>query len=146
MSQNRSSQSTSRAVIAQLAQPSRLADQHPVAARFIYALRLIALHDNARRDPVPELAARLGGVEIAAKALALAQAVKCTWPEDVHVSRFCCGLLSHDEATISAMIGCAVERDPSGFDATVKGLIRPDRIDRLWECVLDLATAELGAQ
>ena len=44
------------------------------------------------------------------------------------------------------MIACAVKRDPSGFEATVKGLIRPDRIDRLWECVLDLAMAELGAQ
>lgn len=146
MSQNRSSQSASRSVIEKLAQSSRLTDQHPVAARFIYALRLVALHDNPGRDPVPELAARLGGVEIAAKALALAQAIKCCWPEDVHVSRFCCGLLSHDEATIGAMIACAVERDPSGFDATVRGLIRPDRINRLWECVLDLAAAELGAQ
>jgi hypothetical protein len=134
-----------KATIARLAQPSRLADQHPIAARFVYSLRLIAVHDRAGRDPVPELATRLGSVEIAAKALALGQAIKGTWPEDIHISRFCCGLMSHDEATIAAMITGAATRDRPMFEDATRGFIRPDRAHRLWDAVIGLVTAEVRA-
>lgn len=142
MSQSRSTSDASKAIIARLAQPPRMADLEPIAARFVYALRLIAAHDRLARDPVPELATRLGSVECAAKALALAQVVKMTWPEDIHVSRFCCGLLSHDEMTIATALNAASNRDRTKFEATVEGLIRPDRVDRLWDSVLGLVAAE----
>jgi hypothetical protein len=134
-----------RATIARLAQPPRAADLHPIAARFVYALRLIALHERARRDPVPELAARLGNVEIAAKSLTLAQAVQDCWPENVHISPFCCGLLSHDEATLGALVGSAAMRDRPGFERAIEGLVRRERVDRLWDPVLGLVAAELRA-
>lgn len=133
------------AIIARLAQPPRIAGMHPLAARFVYSLRLIALHDRAGRDPVPELAARLGSVEIAARTLTLAQAVQACWPERIHVSRFCCGLLSHDEATVGAMVAGAATRDRAGFEGAITGLVRPDRVHTLWEAVLGLVTAEMRA-
>ncbi len=137
--------STTRATIARLAQPPRIEDTHPLAARFVYSLRLIAVHDQAKRDPVPELATRLGSVETAAKALALAQAIRRTWPEDIHIARFCCGLMSHDEATVAAMVTGAATRDRAGFEAAVSGLVRPDRLHRLWDATLGLVAAEMRA-
>lgn len=97
------------------------------------------------RDPVPELAIRLGSVEVAAKALILAQTISATWPENIHVSRFCCRLLSHDEATIAAFVDAAAHGDLGAFEDALSGLIRTDRTHRLWEGALALAAAELRA-
>lgn len=145
MPQSRSRTAAAQATIARLAEPPRLADTHPIAARFIYSMRLIAVHDRAKRDAVPELAMRLGSVEIAAKALALAQAVQECWPEDISVARFCCGFMSHDEATIAAMVSGTATRDRRQFEDAADGLIRPDRVPRLWDAVLGLVAAELRA-
>ncbi|MEO1731754.1 MAG: DNA-directed RNA polymerase subunit beta' [Pseudomonadota bacterium] len=131
--------------ISALKEPPRISSHGAIAARFLYSLRLIALHERAGRDPVPELAVRLGGVDIAAKALALSQAITSTWPENIHVSRFCCQFLTHDEATIASLIDRASQRDRPGFEEHVAGLIRPERIHRLWDGVLALVAAEAHA-
>ncbi|MEM9502000.1 MAG: DNA-directed RNA polymerase subunit beta' [Pseudomonadota bacterium] len=142
MTQSRTPSASARSTIAQLASPPRIEAFGPLAARFVYSLRLIALHDRAGRDPVPELAVRLGSVETAAKALALSQAITSVWPENIQVSRFCCQSLTYDEATLAVLIDAAVQRDRPGFESTVDGLIRPDRIHRLWDGVLALVAAE----
>lgn len=136
---------STRKVIADLAASPRVETLGPIAARFVHALRLIALHERLGRDPVPELAARLGSVEVAAKALILAHAISANWPENIHVSRFCCRLLSHDEATIGAFVDAAAGADRRGFEAALTGLIRADRMPRLWEGALALTAAELRA-
>ena len=133
------------AIIAGLTQSPRVSELGPIASRFVYSLRLIALHERVKRDPVPELTVRLGGVDIAAKALALSHAIAATWPENVHVSRFCCQFLTHDEATIGALIDRAQDRDRTCFEAQLHGLIRPEREHRMWEAVLALVMAELHA-
>ena len=135
----------SRNTIAALAQAPSLHDLGPIAARFVYSLRLIALHERARRDPVPELTARLGGIEIAAKSLALSQAIVAIWPENIHLSRFCCPRMTHDEATIGALLDRAWARDRAGFDEQVQGLIRAERVPRLWDAVLELVAAEVSS-
>ena len=131
--------------IAQLQQPARVTDHGPFAGRFIHALRLIALHERMGRDPVPELAARLGSVEVAAKALILAQTIAACWPENIHVARFCCQLASHDEATIGAFVDAAAVADRTGFEAALTGLIRADRLHALWDGALALVAAEMRA-
>ena len=60
-----------RAVVTRLAEPQPVRALHPVAGRFVYALRLVALHERARTDPVPELTQRLGQITIAIKTLQL---------------------------------------------------------------------------
>jgi hypothetical protein len=142
MSQHRPT-TAARQTIAALAAPPRIERLGPVAGRFIHALRLIAIHERIGRDPVPELAAKLGGVEIAAKALMMAHLIAAVWPENIHVSRFCCRLLSHDEATIGAFVDAAAAGDRMGFEAAITGLIRADRAPRLWEAALSLAAAEM---
>ncbi|MBI1402037.1 MAG: DNA-directed RNA polymerase subunit beta' [Porphyrobacter sp.] len=145
MSHGRSPAPSARApeTIAALAAPPRVEALGPIGGRFVHALRLIALHERVGRDPVPELAARLGNVAVAARALVLAQAISASWPENIHVSRFCCRLMSHDEATIGAFVDAAARGDRVGFEAALSGLLRPDRMPRLWEGALALAAAEM---
>jgi len=114
----------------------------PIAGRFIYALRLIAVHERVGRDPVPELANRLQSVDVAARALVFSQAIRATWPENVQVSCFCSSGMTHDEATIGALVDCATNRDLSGFERQIDGLIRPSRVHRLWLGAIELVAAE----
>jgi hypothetical protein len=143
MPQHRTPSAPAQDVIAALAVTPRLETLGPIAARFIHALRLIALHERVGRDPVPELAVRLGGVEVAAKALILSHAIAVSWPENILVSRFCCRLLSHDELTIGAFVDAAARRDRAGFEAALTGLVRTEWMHRLWEGALLLVAAEL---
>jgi hypothetical protein len=145
MSGNRPSSATTQDIIAALAKPPRVEMLGPVGARFVHALRLIALHERLGRDPVPELAVRLGSVEVAAKSLILAQTISACWPENIHVGRFCCRLLSHDEATIGAFVDAAACGDRPGFEDALAGLVRAERMPRLWEGALALAAAEMRA-
>lgn len=131
--------------VSALATPPRVASLGPIAGRFLHALRLIALHERLGRDPVPELAVRLGGVEVAAKSLILAQTISACWPENIHVSRFCCRLMSHDEATIGAFVDAAALADRAAFQAALAGLVRPDGMHRLWENTPALVAAEMRA-
>lgn len=145
MPDDRSPTATTRNIIAALAAPPRVESLGPIAGRFVHALRLIALHERIGRDPVPELAVRLGSVDVAAKALILAHTISASWPENIHVGRFCCRLLSHDEATIGAFVDAAASADRPAFEAALTGLIRPERMPRLWESALALTAAELRA-
>lgn len=145
MSRHQTPSTSAAGIIAQLATPPRVETLGPIAGRFIHALRLIALHERMGRDPVPELAVRLGSVEVAAKALILTHAISAAWPEHIHISRFCCRLLSHDETTIGQFIDAAASGDRRGFEGALGGLIRADRMPRLWEGALELTAAELRA-
>ncbi|MEL6529475.1 MAG: DNA-directed RNA polymerase subunit beta', partial [Pseudomonadota bacterium] len=68
--------------------------------------------------------------------------ISAVWPENIHVSRFCCECVTHDEATIGELIDAAELRDQPKFESVIKGLIRPDRVHRLWEGACDLIAAE----
>ncbi|MEL7199722.1 MAG: DNA-directed RNA polymerase subunit beta' [Pseudomonadota bacterium] len=143
MAHNRTT--SAKSIVANLQRAPRLSELHPIAARFVYSVRLMALHERAGRDPVPELSSRLGSVDVAAKSLALAKTIMRCWPENIHVSRFCCGLISHDEVTIGGIVSSAVHRDYDAFVHCTHGLIRPDRAPALWEGCNDLVIAELSA-
>lgn len=145
MSHSHTPTAATKATIAELAQPRTVDTVHPIAARFVYSLRLIALHQRAKRDPIPELAIRLNSVNVGAKTLSLSQSISAFWPEAIHVSRFCCCKLTHDEMTIANMIEGAVARDREEFERAGEGLIRPNRMSRLWDNVLELVVAELSA-
>lgn len=145
MSANRLPSASTHGIVAALAASPRVETLGPIGARFVHALRLIALHERLGRDPVPELAVRLGSVEVAAKSLILAQTIAACWPENIHVSRFCCRLLSHDEVTIGELVDAAAGRDRHAFEEALGGLVRPERWHRLWDGALALVAAELRA-
>ncbi|MEL6878465.1 MAG: DNA-directed RNA polymerase subunit beta' [Pseudomonadota bacterium] len=129
-------------VIARLAEPARIECVGPIAVRFIYSLRLIAVHEHARLDPVAELSVRLGSVTAASASLGLASAIARFWPEDIQISRFCCRAMTHDEATIAAMVEHACDRRRREFENLLAGLIRPARVVKLWDHAIELVVAE----
>ena len=135
-------QETHQSWIERLARPPSIDGLHPIAARFVYSLRLVALHQQAGRDPVPELTQRLGSISGAISALGLAETIAYAWPEAVQLRRFCCQRLSHDETTIGRIVGAAWEGDRCAFDAELCGLVRVDRIERLWDDALDFVQAD----
>lgn len=131
--------------ISALREASRITDLHPVAARFIYSLRLVAAYKRAKRDPAAELANRLGSIQTAIKALQLVETIGHSWPEPVLVQRFCCGCLSHDERTLGAMLDAAWHNDRASFNEQLAGLVRSERIDRVWDDALQLVMAEAAS-
>ena len=129
-----------------LQMPQRIDEAESLPARFVYALRLMAAFRAARRDPVAELAVRLESVTTAICAIELSQALIGAWPEPIVVNRFCCQVLSHDEATIAALVTAAAARNQADFAAQLSGLVRPDRIERLWAKSVLLAGAETATR
>ena len=128
--------------IAALRDMPKVADLHPAAARFVYSLRLVAAYKRAKRDPAAELAQRLGSIHVAIKALQLVEAIGHAWPEPILVQRFCCGCLSHDERTLGAMLDAAWRHDRAAFNEQLTGLVRNERIDRVWDNALQVVMAE----
>lgn len=128
--------------IERLKQARALDTLHPVAARYIHALRLIAIHARAGRDPTAELALRLGSMAVAVKALQLTDSLGACWPEPIQLRRFCCRALSHDEATIAALLEAAWRNRHDAFERQLAGLLRPERAERLWGDCVELVACE----
>ncbi len=122
--------------------PARIDNQSQAAAGFIYALRLLAVYHAAGRDPAAELAVRMESMTAALCTIELSHMLLHAWPEPVTVNRYCCKLLSHDEATIALMLNAAAERDKEAFERALTGLVRRERIARLWDRTVML----MGAQ
>lgn len=131
--------------IEKLKERPQVDDFHPLAVRFVFSLRLIALHRRAKRDPVPELAARLGNVTAAIAALELSETIAAIWPEPVRVGRACCRCLTFDEVTLGRALEAVVVRDRLAFNHQLEGLLKPGRIDLVWEQAMTLVAAELNA-
>jgi len=81
MSHRRRPSTTAQTIIDAQAAPPQVERLGLIAGRFVHAHRLIALHEPTGHDPVPELAAGQGSVEVAAKALILTQTSPPTGPE-----------------------------------------------------------------
>lgn len=135
---------SSPAWLQQLRLAPTIEDLPALSSRFLYSLRLIALYRSAARDPAAELAVRLESVSAAVWAMELSEAILHCWPERVVVRRFCCSVLSHDEHTIGQMIAAAACHDRAGFVRQLEGLLRPERIDILWEVCVQLVGAEMA--
>ena len=85
------------------------------------------------------------GSRVATKALILSHGIAASWPENIAVSRFCCRLMRHVEATIGAFIDAAAHRNRAGIEGALTGFVRPKRNHRLWGGALALVAAEMRA-
>ena len=128
--------------IAKLQEPLKISDFSPLAPRFVFSLRVIAVHRKAGRDPVGELTARLGSVTVAIKALQLVEVLAHAWPDPVQVRRCCCQMLSHDELTMSAALQSVADGDRSAFDQHLSDLLPREARDAIWSSASELAIAE----
>ncbi|WP_176273245.1 DNA-directed RNA polymerase subunit beta' [Altererythrobacter lutimaris] len=106
---------------------------------------MIAIHRRAKRDPVPELAARLGNVTSAIAALDLVETLTSVWPEPIQVGRACCRALTLDEATMGRAVQAVSARDREAFVHQLDGLMKAGRVDLLWEQAMTFVAAEFAA-
>lgn len=119
------------ATIAALGQPRDLRTLPMPAMHLVMGMRLCALFLAARRDPVAELATRLGSVTAACHLLDLSRAIARAWPDPYRAARPCCMRLSPDEATLAGMAEAAIEGDHRRFGQALDGFVRADRHEGL---------------
>ncbi|XUU61740.1 DNA-directed RNA polymerase subunit beta' [Erythrobacter sp. HA6-11] len=131
--------------IKKLQERPRVDELDTLAVRFVFSLRLIAIHRQAKRDPVPELAAKLGNITSAIAALDLVETLTSVWPEPIQVGRACCRGLTLDEVTLGRAVQAVSARDREGFSLQLDGLIKASRVDILWEQALTFVAAEFAA-
>ena len=101
-------------------------------ARIIGALRLWAVLHKVGRPPMAPVAERLGSARAAAHLHLLIEEIGAAWPEPFCVSPPCCRRLSHDEATVSAMVAIAGRGDRRGFDRLLEELLPAEVRERLF--------------
>jgi hypothetical protein len=116
------------------APPPRLADLAPEQACLVAAARRwVMAQRHERRCPLQAAAAQLGCLQ-AAKALHLLLAqVGTAWPDPVAIAPPCCGVLTHDEATILGLVLAARHHGRPVFDALLCEMLAFDARDRLFD-------------
>jgi hypothetical protein len=101
-------------------------------ARIISALRLWVVMNKLGRPPMQPVAERLGSARAAAHLHLLIEEIGAAWPEPFCVSPPCCSRLSHDEATLGAMVAIAGGGDRRGFDRLLEDLLPAEVRERLF--------------
>lgn len=104
----------------------------PVCALHVRALRIAVVARTAGLCLRRNLARHLRDERQAARFLVFLQAVGAAWPEPVVVQRPCCGLLSHDERTIAALLARRAKGDRPSFDRLLEEMIPADERRLLW--------------
>lgn len=136
---------TRRKMIERLARPPMIDALSFPAVRTVMAFRILALCGKAGREPLVELTRRLGSVTAAKAFLGFADTVGRCWPENVHVCRPCCRMLSPDETTLAALVQSAARGDRAGFDRVLHGFVRAERHAGLFEAALAaVGEADIG--
>ncbi len=98
----------------------------------IGALRHWVRARRAKRCPTAAAAAHLGSARAAAHLGLLVEEIAACWPDPFTVAPPCCPRLSHDEATLAAMLRLGNARDRPGFDALLAEMLPQDARERLF--------------
>lgn len=130
--------------IASLQVPAKVNDLSPIAQRFIFSLRVVAVYRKAGRDPLAELTSRLGSITVAVKSLQLVESMAHVWPERVQVRRCCCQMLSHDEHTMARALEAVAENNQVDFDDQLVDLLPSDARKAIASAAGELIVAEFG--
>lgn len=110
------------------------------ALHVVMAMRLAALFEHARRDPVAELTCRLRSVTAALEFCELQRRVLRAWPEAYTASRPCRLRMTPDETTLAGMVRAAAAGDRAAFGRVLEGFVRAGRHDALFaSCVSTVA-------
>jgi len=124
-----------------LVRPLTLDSLAPAPLQLIGALRLWALASRLRWCPVGTVAQRLGSICAAAQLRLIIAQVGAAWPDPFCVAPPCSVRLSHDEATVAAMLSLAARDDRPGFDRLLADLLPFDVRERLFASFAALARA-----
>ncbi len=115
-----------------LAAPIALRSLPVEAGLLIGALRHWVRARRAERCPTAAAAAHLGSARAAAHLGLLVEEIAACWPDPFTVAPPCCPRLSHDEATLAAMLRLGSARDRPGFEALLAEMLPQDARERLF--------------
>lgn len=130
--------------IARLQVPAKVNDPSPIAQRFIYSLRVVAVYRKAGRDPLAELTSQLGSITVAVKLLQLVESLAHVWPDSVQVRRWCCQMLSYDEHTMARALEAIAESNGDAFNDQLADLLPSDARKTIASAASELIVAEFG--
>ncbi|HWJ68563.1 MAG TPA: hypothetical protein VNS79_00720 [Sphingobium sp.] len=111
------------------------------AMHMIMATRLCILYGQAGRDPLPDLAVRLRGMDAARQVERIVRTVQENWPEHFLVHRPCCLALSPDEALLGDLTMVATQGDETGAIQLLRDMLPADTAGLLFRD----AVAAVGA-
>ncbi|MEZ5710604.1 MAG: hypothetical protein R3E02_14595 [Blastomonas sp.] len=115
-----------------------LIDLPVLEAQLVVALRVAACAGKAGRDVDEHLTERLGSPAASARFSVLVATLADVWPETFHLSRPCCGKLTHDEWEYARLLRHCVNRNRPAFDRQLCDMIDMDSRDCLHDRFMDL--------
>jgi hypothetical protein len=119
--------------------PPRLADLAPEQAAIVTAARRwVMAQRHERRCPLQAAAGQLGCVQAARALHMLLSQAGFAWPDPIAIAPPCCGVLTHDEATILGLVLAAHHHGRPVFDALLCEMLGQDARDRLFATAVRL--------
>jgi hypothetical protein len=115
-------------------------------AQWIGAVRLWVMMCKLGQPPMQAVTERMGSARAAAHLHLLIEEIGAAWPDPFCVSPPCCRCLSHDEATLAAMIVIAGRGDRPGFDRLLEDLLPAEVRERLFLSSAMLAKIAAAAE
>ncbi|NJS13954.1 MAG: addiction module antidote protein [Sphingopyxis sp.] len=105
------------------------------------AFRIAGFASGTEHDPQPQLIALLGDAHAVSCFRLLIAGMAHVWPDPLSVFRPCCPCLTHDEASLLAMVTHAGRNDRRAFDRAIGEMIGEDGRDWLFATSARLAAA-----
>lgn len=118
-----------------LGSPRTMAGLEGRAALVLRTVRIWAGLRMARHCPIEMAEHRLGSVSAAGALRILVETMSAAWPDPVALAPPCCPVLSHDEATIGALLQAAWAGDRRRFDREAEEMLDEDARARLWSAM-----------
>ena len=115
-----------------LGNPTLLASLHPQTALVVRTIRIWAGLRMARRCPLEMAESRFGSLEAASALHRLVAEMSAAWPDPIAIAPPCCPVLSHDEATLAALLTAAASDHRLAFDREAEDMLDEDARGRLW--------------
>jgi len=119
-------------VLELLKRNTRLEDVEAGTAGIIRAIRTWVVLHKAERSPFDPMVPHFGSAEATARLRVLIEMVGTAWPDAVALAPPCCRLLSHDEATLAALLAHARTGNRRGFDRECHEMLDWDARCRIW--------------
>jgi hypothetical protein len=124
-----------------LAPPPRISDLDPEQAAVVTATRAWVVAQKLERCPIQATADRLGCIQAAKALRLLLLTMGAAWPDPIAVAPPCCPIVTHDEATLIAMVLAACNHSRPVFDALLCEMLPQDARDRLHSAALAFGRA-----
>ena len=117
-----------------------VADLEPHQIEMVTAVRRWVMAQRVTgRCPLHAAATTLGSTERARDLHLLLAAAGAAWPDPIAIAPPCCARVTHDEATLIAMVVAARDHGRPVFDALLCEMLGPDARDALFRAAITFA-------